>query len=110
MDWVVAGALVGGKYNPERKLGPGGMGAVWRAEHRELRSPVAIKLIDEQIVKSPDALPRFLREAQSAAALRSPHVVQILDYGTDRGVPYIAMELLEGESLAARLERVVRLR
>jgi serine/threonine protein kinase len=85
------------------------MGAVWRAEHQALRSPVAIKVIDEQIAQSPDALARFLREAQSAAALRSPHVVQILDYGTDRGVPYIAMELLEGESLATRLERVGRL-
>jgi serine/threonine-protein kinase len=86
------------------------MGAVWRAEHRELRSPVAIKLIDEQIAQNPEALARFLREAQSAAALRSPHVVQILDYGTDRGVPYIAMELLEGESLATRLDRLGRLR
>src|SRR6185503_10771840 len=46
-----------------------------------------------------------MREAQSAAALRSPHVVQILDFGADNGVPYIAMELLDGESLAARIER-----
>jgi hypothetical protein len=109
MDWVAPGAVLAGKYTLERKLGQGGMGAVWRAEHRELRSPVAIKVIDQQIAGSADALARFLREAQSAAALRSPHVVQILDYGTDRGVPYIAMELLEGESLATRLERVVRL-
>ncbi len=109
MDWVVPGAVLAGKYALERKLGQGGMGAVWRAEHRELRSPVAIKLIDEQIAAHPEAVARFLREAQAAAALRSPHVVQILDFGTDRGVPYIAMELLEGESLAARLERVGRL-
>jgi len=106
MDWVAPGAVLAGRYVLERKLGQGGMGAVWRAEHRELRSPVAIKVIDEQIAGSPEALGRFMREAQSAAALRSPHVVQILDYGTDRGVPYIAMELLEGESLATRLERV----
>jgi serine/threonine-protein kinase len=109
MDWVVPGAVLAGKYTLERKLGQGGMGAVWRAEHRELRSPVAIKVIDEQIAGSADALARFMREAQSAAALRSPHVVQILDYGSDRGVPFIAMELLEGESLATRLERVGRL-
>ena len=109
MDWVVPGAVLAGKYTLEQKLGQGGMGAVWRAEHRELRSPVAIKVIDEQIAGSPDAIGRFMREAQSAAALRSPHVVQILDYGTDRGVPYIAMELLEGESLATRLERLGRL-
>jgi serine/threonine-protein kinase len=108
MDWVVPGAVLAGKYTLERKLGQGGMGAVWRAEHVHLRSPVAIKLIDEQIARHPEALARFMREAQAAAALRSPHVVQILDYGADRGVPYIAMELLEGESLAERLARVGR--
>jgi serine/threonine-protein kinase len=109
MDWVVEGTVLADKYRLERKLGQGGMGAVWRAEHVQLRSPVAIKLIDHQIVAHPDALARFLREAQSAAALRSPHVVQILDFGADRGVPYIAMELLEGESLADRIARVGRL-
>jgi len=109
MDWVVPGAVLAGKFTLERKLGQGGMGAVWRAEHVQLRSPVAIKLIDEQIAQNPEALARFMREAQSAAALRSPHVVQILDYGADRGVPFIAMELLEGESLADRLTRVGRL-
>jgi serine/threonine-protein kinase len=109
MDWVVPGAVLAGKYALERKLGQGGMGAVWRAEHVQLRSPVAIKLIDAQIAEHPEALARFLREAQAAAALRSPHVVQILDHGADRGVPYIAMELLEGESLAERLGRVGRL-
>ena len=109
MDWVLPGAMLAGKYMLERKLGQGGMGAVWRAEHVHLRSPVAIKLIDDRIVQHPEALARFMREAQAAAALRSPHVVQILDYGADRGVPYIAMELLEGESLAARLARVGRL-
>jgi eukaryotic-like serine/threonine-protein kinase len=50
-----------------------------------------------------------LREAQAAASLRSPHVVQILDHGVDEGVPFIVMELLDGESLASRLERVQRL-
>ena len=109
MDWVLPGAVLAGKYTLERKLGQGGMGAVWRAEHVHLRSPVAIKLIDAQIAQHPEALARFMREAQAAAALRSPHVVQILDYGADRGVPYIAMELLEGESLADRLARVGRL-
>jgi serine/threonine protein kinase len=100
-----AGTVLAGKYALVSKLGQGGMGAVWRAEHVQLRSPVAIKLIDNQIASNPEALARFMREAQSAAALRSPHVVQILDFGADNGVPYIAMELLEGESLAARIER-----
>jgi serine/threonine-protein kinase len=105
----VEGTVLAGKYALVSKLGQGGMGSVWRAEHVQLRSPVAIKLIDQQIAQNPEALSRFMREAQSAAALRSPHVVQILDFGADQGVPYIAMELLEGESLAARLDRVGRL-
>ncbi len=85
------------------------MGSVWLAQHLTLRSPVAIKLIDPEIAQNPEALSRFLREAQAAAALRSPHVVQILDHGVDGGVPFIVMELLEGESLAGRRERTHRL-
>jgi serine/threonine-protein kinase len=101
--------ILSGKYRLERELGRGGMGSVWLAEHLTLRSPVAIKLIDPGIAENPEALARFLREAQAAASLRSPHVVQILDHGVDNGVPFIVMELLEGESLASRLERVHRL-
>jgi eukaryotic-like serine/threonine-protein kinase len=102
---VHADATLGGKYRLIRQLDQGGMGSVWEAQHLLLGSSVAVKLMDPQIAASPQAMSRFLREAQSAAALRSPHVVQILDYGIDGGVPYIVMELLEGESLAARLER-----
>ncbi len=101
--------VIAGKYRLLRKLGQGGMGSVWYAEHLTLHSPVAIKLIDPSIADNAEALGRFLREAQSAASLRSPHVVQILDHGVDNGIPYIAMELLDGESLADRLERVRRL-
>jgi serine/threonine-protein kinase len=105
MARVSSGTILAGKYALVAKLGQGGMGSVWRAEHVQLRSPIAIKLIDEDIASDSEALARFMREAQSAAALRSPHVVQILDFGADNGVPYIAMELLEGESLARRIER-----
>jgi serine/threonine-protein kinase len=85
------------------------MGSVWRAEHLALGSQVAIKLIDPSIADSAEALARFKREAQASAELHSQHVVHITDYGVDDNVPFIAMELLEGESLAARLERVGRL-
>jgi len=85
------------------------MGSVWLAEHLTLCSQVAIKLIHVDMASSAEVLGRFLREAQAAASLRSPHVVQILDHGVDEGTPYIAMELLEGESLADRLVRVGRL-
>jgi serine/threonine-protein kinase len=84
------------------------MGSVWKAEDLTLGSLVAVKLIDPSIAKSTEALGRFKREAQAAAALRSVHVVQILDHGfdADNELPFIAMELLEGESLAARISRV----
>jgi protein kinase-like protein len=101
--------VLAAKYRLIRQLGQGGMGSVWLAEHLSLRSPVAIKLIEPSIATNPEALARFLREAQAAASLRSPHVVQILDHGVDGNVPFIAMELLEGESLASRLLRVGRL-
>ncbi|HKP63235.1 MAG TPA: serine/threonine-protein kinase [Polyangiales bacterium] len=101
--------VVAGRYRIARRLGRGGMGSVWQAEHLTLHSPVAIKLIDPSIAQSDEARARFLREAQSAALLRSPHVVQILDHGIDQTIPYIVMEMLEGESLATRLERQKRL-
>lgn len=82
------------------------MGSVWHAQHLTLRSDVAVKLMDPAIALSATGLQRFLREARAAASIRSPHVVQILDHGVDEGTPYIVMEMLEGESLAARLERV----
>jgi eukaryotic-like serine/threonine-protein kinase len=85
------------------------MGTIWRAEHLVLQAPVAVKLIDRQAMPDEDTVDRFLREAKSAAALRSPHVVQILDYGMDEGSPFIVMELLEGENLAQRLRRIGRL-
>ena len=83
------------------------MGTVWRAEHLQLGAAVAVKLIEPKTAGGRDALWHCQREARAAAALRSPHVVQILDFGSDdvSGNPFIVMELLEGESLADRLRR-----
>ncbi|HKO89653.1 MAG TPA: serine/threonine-protein kinase, partial [Polyangiaceae bacterium] len=103
------GDVLGGKYRLMRPLARGGMGSVWHAEHLSLSSSVALKLIESGADVDSLATQRFLREARLAAALRSPHVVQIFDYGVDEGTPYIAMELLEGESLGERLERRGRL-
>ena len=101
------GSVLANKYRLISLLGRGGMGSVWRAEHLDLRAPVAVKLLDPVIAASSDGLIRFHREARAAAALRSPHVVQIFDRGIDQstGQPYIVMELMEGESLAARIVR-----
>src|SRR5262245_11140680 len=101
--------ILGNKYRLVRLLDEGGMGAVWLAEHLSLHSPVAVKLLTQEIAESEEGVQRFLREARAAASLRSPHVVQILDYGVHDGTPYIVMELLDGESLADRLKRLQRL-
>jgi serine/threonine protein kinase len=101
--------VLAGRYKLELRLGAGGMGSIWRAEHLVLQAPVAVKLIDREAVPDDDTVARFLREAKAAAALRSPHVVQIIDYGVDGKIPFMVMELLEGENLAQRLKRVRRL-
>ena len=112
MTEIAAGTLLAGKYRLQTLIGRGGMGSVWRAEHLGLNAPVAVKLLDQyHFDGASDALNRFHREARSAAAIRSPHVVQILDHGVDPtfGVPFIVMELMEGESLANRLTRCGRI-
>jgi serine/threonine-protein kinase len=73
-----------------RNLAKGAWVPYGRAEHLGLRAQVAVKLIDADIVHSEEALRRFEREAQAAAAIRSNNIVQILDYGVDDQVPYIA--------------------
>jgi serine/threonine-protein kinase len=92
-------------------LNEGGMGSVWLAEHLGLRAPVAVKfLASDEEEDQEEAVARFRREASAAAQIKSPHVVQTLDHGVmEDGIPYIVMELLEGESLAERLARVGQL-
>jgi serine/threonine protein kinase len=93
-----------------RPLGAGGMGSVWIARHLGLDANVVVKFMSEELATNGQALERFRREAAAAADVRSPHVVQTFDYGLSAdGVPYIAMELLEGESLRQRLDRERRL-
>jgi len=86
-----------GQYTLEEKIGSGGMGEVWRAHHRLLIRPAAIKLIRPQPAGDPGLLHRrFEREARATAALRSPHTVQLYDFGVaDDGTLYYVMELLE---------------
>jgi serine/threonine-protein kinase len=88
----------------------GAMGEVWRADHVSLGTTVAVKLIDTaDRDDAAELLARFHQEARAAAQLKSPHVVQILDHGADGRVAFMAMELLEGESLERRIERRGRL-
>ena len=82
---------------------------MWEAVHLQMGTPLAIKVLDPNLATRPDYVSRFKREASAAAALRSPHVVQIFDFGIWEEIPYIAMELLEGEDLGSRLDRIGRL-
>lgn len=92
-----------------RELGQGGMGSVWAADHKTLKVQVAVKFLGERAARIPSASQRFSVEAEAAARIKSPHVVQVFDHGVSSGMPYIVMELLEGEDLAARLKRQGRL-
>jgi serine/threonine-protein kinase len=103
------GTVVADRFLIEHRLGQGGMGSVWLAKHLSLDIPCALKFLHPDAAASADLRARFEREAKAAAQLRSPHVVQILDHGVWEGVPFIAMELLEGEDLDQRLRRVGRL-
>src|SRR5450432_1570965 len=100
------GETLRGTYRVLRTLDQGGMGLVFEAEHARLRRRVAVKVLARHLASDAQALARFNREAEIISQLEHPHIVQILDFDTtERGEPYIVMELLKGESLAARLER-----
>lgn len=94
-----------GHYHILAKLGEGGMGVVYLAEDLELRRKVALKLLSPHYTSNPDAKARFKREAQAAAALTQPNIVTIYEVGEYGNQSYIAMEYVEGESLAEVMAR-----
>jgi WD40 repeat protein len=98
-----------GPYRVLQILGSGGMGVVYKAEDPQLKRLVALKAMLPGLGSSVAARKRFLREAQSAAAIKHDHIVGIYQVGEDRGAPFLAMEFLQGESLDHRLQRAERL-
>jgi tRNA A-37 threonylcarbamoyl transferase component Bud32 len=94
-----------GAYVLQECIGRGAMASVYRAEHELLGKPVALKVMERALLDNGDARQRFLREGQVAATVKHPNIVDITDVGTWEQTPYLVMELLEGEDLAAYLER-----
>ncbi|WP_437983222.1 serine/threonine-protein kinase [Sorangium sp. So ce117] len=103
--------LLAGKFRLERELSHGGMGSIWVAQHVQLGTLVAVKFMRDSFSRLPVLRARFEREARAAAQLKSPHIVQVHDFGfeEDDEVPYLVMELLQGEDLSKRLQRCGRL-
>ena len=94
-----------GPYEILGEIGAGGMGRVYRARDTRLNRLVAIKVLLGDIDLGPERSRRFEREAQSIASLNHPHICAVHDVGVENGTPYLVMEYLEGETLAARLSR-----
>jgi len=102
----VAEARQFGQYRLRKRIGTGGMGEVYLAEHHLLKRPCAVKLIRPEDVADPNALERFEREVQITATLSHPNTVEIFDYGrTENGTYYYVMEYLPGMSLAELVAR-----
>src|SRR5450432_3330479 len=100
------GAIVDEKYELVRPLGAGGMGEVWVAHHLGLDIDVAVKFIGDTGAQESGLAERLLEEARNTARLGHPAIVRALDFGhTERGDPFIVLELLEGEDLASRIDR-----
>jgi serine/threonine protein kinase len=110
LEGLLTGRCLGGRYRVEAVIGRGGMGAVYRSRDERLGRHVAVKVVSAPTATADEHTQlraRFTREAQVAARLRHPNVVDVFDFGTDAelGLDYLVMELLEGEDLAARLAR-----
>src|SRR5687768_8331650 len=103
------GKVIAG-YRIEERVGRGGMGVVYRAEHLNLRRRAAIKIIAPDLAESEGFRERFTREARIAAALQHPNIVTVYDAGEVDGILYLAMQYIEGNDLAAVLRKDTRLR
>jgi serine/threonine protein kinase len=93
-------------YRVESLIGRGGMGTVYKVSHvRASAKRFAMKVLSSEVVGHPEAESRFLREAEAASRVEHPHVVSMIDFGRDRGISYLVLELLVGEDLSALIAR-----
>lgn len=101
--WI--GRTLTGAYRLAERLGKGGMGAVYRAEHIRTSGLRAIKILLPEAAADPDIYRRFEDEAKITSALRHPNIVQVMDFDTDADTPFIVMEYLDGVTLDAQLRK-----
>jgi eukaryotic-like serine/threonine-protein kinase len=104
-----AAGLVLGRYELEAALGVGGMGEVWRAKDLATGVTVAIKVLKPEVARNPEVVRRFRKEARVLAAVESPHIANLLDVNSDRGLHYLVLELVAGGSVASTLKTGGRL-
>jgi tRNA A-37 threonylcarbamoyl transferase component Bud32 len=104
----MVGELIG-NFRVIAPLGKGGMGEVWLAEHKDIKTRVAIKLLQPQVSADEQQVERFFNEGVAVSKIRHPGIVRISDYGRHEGRAYLVMELLEGEPLSRRVRRAGRL-
>jgi serine/threonine protein kinase len=103
----LTGALLAGRYRVGRVRGHGGMGTVYEAVQENMDRPVAVKVLRAELANEPEVLVRFRREAETIASLRHPNIVAVSDFEQPEGeAPFLVMELLNGESLRARIARM----
>jgi serine/threonine protein kinase len=100
---LAAGTCLG-KYQVVRLIGEGGMGAVYEGVHLGIGKKVAIKIMSPELAANLDARARFLREGQLTSRVRHPHVIDVTDVGTEAGLTFLVMELLDGEDLASFIQ------
>lgn len=106
----LVGRRVADRFEVQEKLGSGGMGSVYLAAQEPVGRQVALKVLNEELSHDHESVARFRREAKAASMLKSPHTVTLYDFGQDDdGLLFLVMELLEGESLRERLDRLSRL-
>ncbi|MCC6552731.1 MAG: protein kinase [Polyangiaceae bacterium] len=100
------GTTIAGRYVIQETLGIGGMATVYRAHHKLVDRPFAIKVLNVQLAQDPTTRERFRREAKHSQRIAHPNIIEIFDQGdTDDGAPFLVMELLEGSTLAGVIER-----
>jgi serine/threonine protein kinase len=102
----LVGSILADRYHVIRRIGEGGMGQVYLAEHVKMKRKSAVKVLHQGMVHDPDAISRFNREASNASQIQHPNVAAIYDFGeTPEGLIYLAMEYVDGEPLTKIIER-----